>query len=209
MWDSNHKLFVHVFHDQLTSTIAGTDLDAQLAEIRDLIVSGNLILEPTDPFYKFFRAKNTLSKKSGCTVKYNQAEINRIKTYSGWMVVASNHVSNTKKAMAIYRAKDLIENNYYMNKKLFYIDQINQYISTSAEQNIDFIVFISLILTSHISRLMAENNIFDNMAIKNVFKILDDHTVLFINNDKILKKSSTLQKKIYSAFGLPIPKDRF
>ncbi|MDR1039683.1 MAG: hypothetical protein LBR80_05840 [Deltaproteobacteria bacterium] len=204
MWDSSHKLHAHIFNDQLTEAIARANLFGNLADKSDKILSGEIILEQDDPFSKFLRVVKSKSKKSGLIVRYNNGIIRKSLSTSGWMVVLSNFVKSAPEAIKIFRDKDVIERSFYVLKNSLdtdlYMCRKNMFI-----QNKAFIIFISLILTSHIHRVMIDNNLYKKFTMKELIKTMESHKIIYIKSDKILLPATAEQKMIYSAFGLKTP----
>lgn len=134
-------------------------------------------------------------------VKLNEDELRKISADAGWMVAVSNCIKSSKNIMQIYRDKDVVENFYYMihdfldsGRMNFFCDQI--------KKNKLFILFISLILKHRVHKVMLDNNLYEVLTMKELFKTLEKHHILHIKGDNILLHANEIQKKIYSAFGL-------
>jgi transposase len=204
MWDSNHELNVHVFHNQHASLTAETTLDLELAKLRDSILSGEKNVEKSNSLFKFLKIIKSNEKNTIPIIKYNYPAINNKNAYSGWMVVVSNSITIAKEAIQIYRAKDVIEKCFYMIKNLLDFDRIRCH-SEEAMHNKLFIIFISLIFLSYVHRVMIENDLYKNYTMKELFKIMEKHKTVQLKGVCQLLPATATQKRIYSAFGLSTP----
>jgi transposase len=204
MWNSQHKIYAHIFHNQVATITAITNLDRELAKTRNKIISGETILENNHPFFKLLSVKYSASKKNKPIVKYNYPAINQRVSHAGWMVAISNFIKNPQKAIEIYRGKDVIEKCFYMFKNLLDLNRIRSH-SDIAMQSKIFIFFISLIFMSHIHKVMRDNDLYSRLTMKELFKTTDKHFIQHIKNDKIVFTASSEQKKIYSVFNLKVP----
>jgi transposase len=137
-------------------------------------------------------------------VGFNEDAINQRLAHVGWLVILSNYIICPKQAIEIYRAKDVIEKCFLMLKNFLDFNRLRVHSSTAMKNKV-FIFFLSLILISHIHRVMIENNLYKTLTMKELINIMQSHEMLIIKNTKILKPATATQKKIYSAFRLTAP----
>jgi transposase len=143
----------------------------KLAELKDKIILKNFILKESDPLFKYLTVEISNTSKCKPIVKYNHDAIEKKLENVGWMVAISNFIRSSKKAIEIYRGKDVVEKAFYLLKNLLDFDRIRCH-SDIAMNNKMFIIFISLILISHVSRVMSENNLFKDMTMKELIKTI-------------------------------------
>jgi transposase len=120
------------------------------------------------------------------------------------VVIISNNINIAQKTIEIYRAKDVIEKCFYMIKNFLDMARIRSH-SDRAMQGKNFIFFIYLIILSCIHKVMIDQKLYNTMTMEELLKTMNNHQIIFIKNDRILRPATALQKKIYSAFNLPIP----
>jgi transposase len=194
MWDSTHKVYVHIFYNDSASFLARKTLDMKLAEIRDNIQNGKKILKKNEKFLRLLNVEKSSARKCGFIIKYKYDVIDKRLANSGWMVAITNSIKSAKQAIEIYRAKDVVEKSFYMIKNLLDFDRIRCH-ADKAMQNKLFIFFISLILMSHVHKVMVDNNLYSSLTMKELFKTMNRHKALLIKGKKIIKPATLIQKK--------------
>ena len=123
---------------------------------------------------------------------------------SGWMVVISNCVKDTKEAIKIYREKDVVEKGFLRLKSSLDIGRIRMH-SESSMQNKVFIGFISLILLSAIHNVMAEKKLYSKMTMKKLIITLSKIKLQMVKGTRILYPVTKEQRGIYEAFDMQVP----
>ena len=74
--------------------------------------------------------------------------------------------------------------------------------SDEAMQNKIFVGFIALIITAHIHKVMADNQLYKSWTMKKMLKVLERLKVHYIKNDRIVSPLTKDQKRIFTAFGI-------
>ena len=124
--------------------------------------------------------------------------------HQGWLVVISNDVSDAKRAISVYRAKDVVEKGFLKLKGSLDVGRLRVH-GQERMQNKVFVGFVALILLSHIHNVMTENDLYDKMTMKQLLRTLSKQRVQIIDGERILYPATKAQKEIYKAFGIDPP----
>jgi transposase len=120
---------------------------------------------------------------------------------TGWVIIISNYIDNAQEALQIYRGKDVVEKGFLRMKSCLDLARLRVH-SDEVMQNKIFIGFIALIITAHIHKVMAENQLYKLWTMKKMLKILERLKIHHIKGDRILSPLTKDQKRIFSAFDL-------
>jgi transposase len=115
----------------------------------------------------------------------------------------SNHVDNAQEALQIYRAKDVVEKGFLRMKMCLDLARLRVH-SDEAMQNKIFLSFIALIITAHIHKIMAENQLYKSWTMKKMLKILERLKIHYIKLDRIVSPLTKDQKRIFEAFSIKV-----
>jgi transposase len=120
------------------------------------------------------------------------------------VVIISNDVEDGKKAMRIYRAKDVVEKDFRRLKRSFDLRRLRVH-SQENMQNKVFIGFIALVMLSEIHIIMSDKEIYRKMGMKQLIRDLRKHRVQEIDETRIIFPETKEQRQIYEAFGVDVP----
>jgi len=120
------------------------------------------------------------------------------------MILISNHFSNAKEAIRIYREKDIVEKGFQRLKNCLDLGRLRVH-SEKSMQNKVFIGFISLLLLSSIHHVMVDQKLYAKMSMKRLILSLSNVKVQIIKDLRILFPLTTEQRSIYEAFALNPP----
>jgi transposase len=119
-------------------------------------------------------------------------------------VLLSNRVASAKKALELYRAKDVVEKGFWRLKNALDLRRIRVH-SQESMQNKIFIGFIAFILLSYMNRIMAQNKMYRDMTMKDMLFILKKLRIQTIADEKILFPVTREQRRIFEAFSVSPP----
>jgi transposase len=147
-------------------------------------------------------------KKSGRTgrvaVKIRQEVLDKELRHAGWMVLISDHVSDCREALQIYRAKDVVEKGFMLLKNNLDLNRLRVHRDECMRGKV-FVHFIALILLSSIHNGMLKSDMYKDMTKLQLIRHMEKLRVQYINGDRILYPISKIQKTILDAFGVKYP----
>jgi transposase len=164
------KLHIHFYYNINRMAEEQSRFDKKLAESRKELLSGKLVRDNENFYKKYFIESNTSDGEYKLT--YNFKEINKKKKYFGYFALLSNEKITSKRAIELYRNKDLIEKAFYDIK-----DRLNfRRFLVSSEESLDgklFVAFVSLILLSYIMKKMHDKDIVKDYTLNDILDKLD------------------------------------
>jgi transposase len=120
------------------------------------------------------------------------------------LVVISNCVDKAEKALSIYRSKDVVEESFHRLKALLDMRRLRMHCDSTMRSKV-FVSFLSLVLVSHINKIMIDNQLYDKYIIKEVIDIVESFHRIKIKNYIILEPLISEQKTIFEAFNVDKP----
>lgn len=203
-WTAKHKVFTHIYYNALHAMHVKEKLYGRIA---NLVKQANL--NPDNPDYalefkKYLIVRKSDKTDSGYTINIRYDVVEEELYHSGWLVLVSNHISDAKEAISIYRAKDVVEKGFLRMKNCLDLGRLRVH-SDNSMQNKLFIGFIALILMSRIHKVMLINGLYKTMTMKKLINILEKLRVQYLANIRILYPITKEQKNIFEAFGFNEP----
>jgi transposase len=203
-WNSEHILYVHVYHNAMSAAAAKTDLYAEVASLAEIAKVNPHSEKHSKKFKKYLLINETEAPETPVTVDIHQQVLDEKLAMSGWLVIFSNHINDASEAIQIYRAKDAVEKGFSRFKNSLGMERLRVHSSESMENKI-FVAFVGLIIMSHIHRVMIEKGLYPLMTMKNLVHTLEKLRVQYIYGNRILFPLTKQQKGIYEAFGFDAP----
>ena len=153
---------------------------------------------------RYFIVKKT--PKRGVCVEVKTEEIQRTKRYYGFFVLLSNEKMDAKKALELYRNKDVVEKAFGNLKERLNMRRL----LVSSEQSLEgklFVQFIALIYISYIKKQTQLNGLYKQYSLGTLFDKIDI-IECFEDSKKKLRVGEVLQKQkdIYEALGVDFPR---
>ena len=153
---------------------------------------------------RFFTIRR--SKGKFC-LERNEKEINLERLFFGKFIICTNDFSySAEDVLTLYRSKDGIE-KVFLSLKQELGDKRSRTKSESTMRGSLFINFIALIISSHISQIMADKNLFKKFSKTEIFKSLNTLKVFELaNSTKLISEYTAKHKQILKAFNISLPK---
>ncbi len=178
--------------------------DNRLIQYKEEILSGKPLKEHQSFYDRYFIVKKT--PKRGVNVEVKMEEVKRAKMNYGFFVLLSNEKMDAKRALELYRNKDVVEKAFGNLKERLSMRRL----FVSSEQSLDgklFIQFIALIYISYIKKQMQVHGLYKQYTIMSLLDKLDiiecfEHPNRKLRVGEVLEK----QKDIYEALGVDIPR---
>ena len=202
IWEKKYKVFVHIYYDPSHANHARDKLYGHVAKLVDYAKNDPDDTNHSKDFAKYLNIQKPKKEKSIITIR--QEIIENELSHTGWLVLVSNNISDTKDAISIYRSKDVVEKGFMRMKNCLDLGRLRVH-SDNAMQNKVFIGFIALIITSYIHNTMLEKELYSSMTVKSLLKTLDKLRVQYINGSRVLYPITKQQKIIFDAFGFGYP----
>ena len=203
-WNNEQRLFVHVYYNALKAMKAREELYAHVTVLKERAQEDPAFALQQDEYKKYLLIRHSEKAASGYTVNIKKEIIDKELSHAGWMVLLSNHISDAKEALLIYRGKDVVEKGFLRFKHSLDLGRLRIHRENSM-QNKTFVCFLALILLSKIHKVMLEQGLYKKMTLKKLLMILSKLRVQVINGTRILFPLTKEQKNIYKAFSMDEP----
>jgi transposase len=205
-WGNEKSMYVHIYFNARKAYSRREELYAHVASLAQSAREDPANKDHQKEFGKYLIIRASSKNSSGHTVSIREEVIEKELETSGWLVLLSNHVSDAKEAIDLYRAKDVVEKGFLRLKNSIDLGRLRIH-SNESMQNKAFIGFISLILLSHINKIMLENEkeLYKKMSMKEMIIILKKLRVQYIDGHRILFPLTKEHKLIFKAFTIPEP----
>lgn len=203
-WNADHKLYVHVYYHALKAKRIQESLFAHVTQLKEeALANPEKALEHSES-KKYLHIRRSEKQPGGYTVSIRQEVIDKALQHAGWMVLISNHVSDAKQALQIYRDKDVVEKGFLRYKNSLDLGRLRVH-KPENMRNKTFVGFLSLILLSYIHRKMVEKDLYRKMTLRQLLLTLSTIRVQEIKGVKIQSPLTRQQKDIYKALGIKEP----
>jgi transposase len=203
-WNSDHKVYAHVYYNAKKATSIRDDLYAEVATLHERASADPEKYVNHPAYKKYFIIRKSEKTASGYTVNVRQEKIDTHLETAGWLIIISNFIDNAKEAIKIYREKDVVEKGFMKLKNSLDLARIRVHSESSMENKV-FVGFISLILLSGIHHVMMDKELYTSMSIRKLILTLSKLKVHFVSGVRILAPVTKKQKDIYKAFGFNDP----
>jgi hypothetical protein len=204
-WNKDHHVYTHVYYNAMKALKLREDLYAHVTVLKERAETDPAAGLHDDECRKYLLIRSSEKSPSGYTISIKEDAIRKELETSGWMVVISNDVADAKQAISIYREKDVVEKGFLRLKNSLDLGRLRVH-RDDIMQNKVFIGFISLILLSHIHKVMLEKDLYMKMTMKKLLMTISKLRIQEINSTRILFPLTKEQKSIYKAFGVAEPR---
>ena len=203
-WGDGHKLFVHVFYNDMNAVAVNNNLYGRVRQLIEAAENdpNNSKLKPY--FDRYLIIRSSSKNKRGYTINLREDVVAQELAHAGWLVTLSNHIQDAAQAITVYRAKDVIEKGFMRIKSSLGLDRLRVHSQQAMESKM-FIGFIALIMLSHIHRVMLKKDLYKTMTMKGLMRTMEKQRTQVIDGRRILFPLSKKQKEIYNALDVSIP----
>jgi hypothetical protein len=202
--DGGDKVYTHIFYGAAKAARKKEELYAHIAVLRDEADASPEKCLQSSGHTKWLAIRKSCRADTGYTVNIRDAVVEKALSIAGWVVIISNDVEDAKKAMRIYRAKDVVEKGFLRLKRSLDLGRLRVH-SQENMQNKVFIGFIALVMLSEIHTIMSDKEIYRKMGMKQLIRALGKHRVQEIGETRIIFPETKEQRQIYEAFGVDVP----
>lgn len=204
IWSKEHKIYTHVYFNAIKATKMREELYAHVTVLKEQaeIKPAKAMLNEESTHYLTIR--NSEKSPSGYTISIKEDVVAEELDTAGWMVIISNDIADAKEAIAIYRAKDVVEKGFLRLKNSLDIGRLRVHRADSMQNKV-FIGFIALILLSYIHKIMSDKDLYRQMTLKKLIMILAKLRLQEIKGHRILFPLTKEQKTIFKSFDFDEP----
>ena len=203
-WYNGKKLYTHIIFNAMKAFKSKDDLYTHTTLLKEIGMEDPENKDHQADIKKYLIIRSSATAENGRTVNIREDVIEAELETTGWLVLASNDVDDCRRALEIYRAKDVVEKGFLRLKNSIDLGRLRVH-SQNSMQNKVFVGFLSLILLSHIHKVMAEKDLYKDMTMKELLIILRKLRVQYINGTRILFPVSKVQKRIFESFSISLP----
>jgi transposase len=204
VWDKEHKVFTHIYYSAKKAFHRREELYAHVALLREEGEKSPARFADDIEHIKYLNIRRSEKAESGYIVSIREDVINSELETAGWIIIISNDIDNAKKAMRIYREKDVVEKGFLRLKKSLDLGRLRVH-SQESMQNKVFIGFIALVLLSEIHKVMSDEDMYKNITLKQLLHTLSKHRIQEINGTRIIYPATKEQRNIYKVFKIEEP----
>lgn len=204
VWGEGRKLYTHIYFNALKAGKEKESLYAHVASLVDMAKNDADNNDYRNDLQKYLIIRASCKAITGHTVNVREDVVEKELETAGWMVLISNSVDDCRRALEIYRAKDVVEKGFLRLKNSIGLYRLRVH-SQNSMQNKLLVAFISLILLSHMNKVMLDKNLYKKMTMKEMLMILKKLRVQYVNGHRILFPLTKEQKTIFDAFSLKEP----
>jgi transposase len=193
------ELYCHIYYNSFNAENARRNLIScvKVLENEANIDPENCKLKKE--YQKYLIFKKSKKSNSGYTVQINATVIEKELINSGWLILFSNHITDKETALSIYRNKDVVEKGFLRLKNNLGLYRLRVHSDRNTNSKL-FVAFISLIIMSHIHKVMIDHNFYKSMTMKDLIKTVEKLLVVTIKGERIEYPLTKEQKMIFDAF---------
>jgi len=193
------EVFVHTYYNPTKATIKRENLYKKVSKMLDMATEDPQKYESDKSVRKYIQIEKL--KDGTYDIKTKADVVEQEYRHTGWLIVISNHIQDTKKAIRIYRDKDAVEKGFEKIKNSLDLGRLRVH-SDSAMQSKMFICFIALVILSHIHFVMIEKDLYGSYTLRQLLRTLAKRRVQVIDDNRIEFPLTKKQRLIYEAFGI-------
>jgi transposase len=177
-WEEK-QLYAHIYFNARAGIKAKEDLYTFVTLLKQKAQKNPKDKNLQSDFDKYLVIHASENKKSWM-VNIRKDIIDKEIETSGWLILISNHEQDAQKAIEIYRAKDVVEKGFLRIKHAIDLKRLRVHSQESMSNKL-FIGFISLILLSHMNKIMLQAGLYKKMTLKEMLFILKTLRIQYIN----------------------------
>ena len=202
-WDYDTDLTLHICYDEWRNTEAKKDILATMAMLRKEAENNPKTYKSTWDHKKFLNFIHKNDDSGLFDISFKVENINDLYKKKGWFFILTNDDINAVTAINIYRNKDVVEKAFDRYKNNLGFKRLRTHNDATTENKI-FIAFISLILLSHVHKIMTKHDLYKYYTMQGLFNKLENMRFITLGNKILTKPVTKAEKDIFNAFGVKI-----
>jgi len=157
-----HRMYVHVYYDSAKADGEYRTFSRKIQDLKVELETKKEVKAHQKEYEKYFIVKETPVR--GRKVEINTEAVDAFRNkYAGYFILVSNDEKNPKKALEIYRMKDVVEKSFDNLKSSLESKRMRTH-SKETMQGRFFLQFIALILIMDIQNKMQEQGLYKNFS---------------------------------------------
>jgi len=200
-WDTQNKLYTHIYYSAKKALGIREDLYATVADLRQKATEDPEKSLDDEECQKYLLIRKSDKQDNGYTVNIRTDVIEKCLQTAGWVVLISNDISDAKKAMSIYRDKDVVEKGFLRLKNSIDLGRLRVH-SDKAVQGKFFIGFVASVIMSSINKVMTDKDLYRKYTMKELLRTLTKLRIQEINDHSIITPLTKEQRMIFESFGI-------
>jgi transposase len=193
------RVYVHTYFNNRKHAKEQEDFLKMLLKWEKELKENSLLKSNEKKYKKYFTTRKT---KNGISVKRKENAIVESLKNKGFLVILTNNIKSAEQALEVYRNKDVVEKAFDNIKNELDLERLRIHSDKAMDGRI-FIAFISLIMQSHIHKVMKENNLYKKYTIEKLIMELKKIKIFELSNGKkMISEISKKQRDILKAFNI-------
>ena len=202
-WNKQHRLYTHIYFSAKKANGIREELYTTVALLRQKATENPEKYLNDEECQKYLMIRKSEKQGNGYTVNIRTDVVERSIQTAGWVVLISNDISDAKKAMSIYRDKDVVEKGFLRLKNNIDLGRLRVH-SDNAMQGKLFVGFVASVIMSSINKVMADKDLYRKYTMKELLRILAKLRVQEINEHTIIAPITKEQRLIFEAFDITL-----
>ncbi|MDR2522304.1 MAG: transposase [Synergistaceae bacterium] len=204
-WYGTGDIHVHVYYNAKKASNSREALYAEVAILKEEAEFEPQKCSKSKEHRKYLNIRKSASAPSGYTIKIREDAVFDSLSTSGWVVLISNETADARKAMQIYRAKDVVEKGFLRLKRDLDLGRLRVH-SDDRMLNKVFVGFISLILLAELDKTMSDKGLYrNNMTMQQLIRRLSKLRAVYVGGSRIVYPVTKEQRQIFDAFKISPP----
>lgn len=204
-WDKDHKVYTHIYYSAKKALGIREELYGKVSLLKQKASEHPEECIKEEECRKYLNIRKSEKQASGYTVSIRNEVLKKELNTAGWVVLISNDVADARKAMNIYRDKDVVEKSFLRLKNSIDLGRLRVH-SENAMQGKLFVGFLASILMAEINKTMTSHDLYKKYTMREMTNMLAKLRVQDINGKRILYPVTKEQRLIYEAFELELPR---
>ena len=196
-FDEDKELYLHIYYNPFLAMQDRGELHRKV----------KILQQEAQKDFKNPALKNDFKrylKLKGANITIKQKVLKKELENSGWLVIISNCESNVESVINIYRTKDVIEKAFNRIKNSLNFNRLRVHREDTMEGKI-LVGFLALIVISHIHKIMSSKNLYKDITIRELIRIMAELKILEIDGKTCLNPCTKRQNDLFEIFDVPLP----
>lgn len=201
---NGHRLYVHVYYDSAKADGEYREFSKKIQDLKGELETKQEIKSHMKDYEKYFIIKETPVRGRKVFINTEAVEAFRNKR-AGYFILASNDEKDSKKALEVYRKKDIVEKSFDNLKSSIESKRMRTH-SKETMQGRFFLQFLALILMMDIQNKMQEQRLYKRFSYPTLIGELKTLSAITYPGKRKTTYTELTKgtKDIYKAFGIDL-----
>lgn len=202
-WDTQNKQYTHVYYNAKKAAGIREDIYATVANLRQKATEDPEKCLDDEECQKYLIIRKSDKQDNGYSINIRTDVVEKRLQTAGWVVLVSNDISDARKAMSIYRDKDVVEKGFHRLKNSIDLGRLRVH-SDNAAQGKLFVGFVASVLMSGINKVMTDKDLYGTYSMKGLLRTLAKLRIQEINDQSIIAPMTKEQRMIFESFDISL-----